>query len=101
MKKFEYKSWIEGFISPKNTNPRHIKVADMLLGNFLDCTKSAAYRFEQIEKMCQWGVYLIGEEDCKKILNLIINNIPNVVKDEHDVKYYQKNLRRYKKYYLE
>lgn len=95
-----YTSFIKNFNCPKNTKNRYIKIADMLLMNFMDSTLSAAKRFEEIEKMCRWGVYLIGADECKKIINLIINNIPNVINDEYDIKYYQKNLRRYKKYYL-
>lgn len=100
MDNFEYKSYIEGFKAPKNTNPRYIKIADILLMPFCDYSKSANDRFKVIEDMCRWGVYLVGEEECKKIVNLVINNIPNVIKDENDIKYYQRNLRRYKKYYL-
>lgn len=97
---YEYKSSITGFVCPKNTNPRHIETATILLINFSDYRMSSADRFAEIEKMCNWGKILIGEEECKKIINLIINNLSNVIKDENDIKYYQKNLRRYKKYYL-
>lgn len=97
---YEYKSGITGFVCPKNTNPRHIETATILLMNFSDYRMSSANRFEEIEKMCNWGKILIGKEECKKIINLIINNLSNVIKDENDIKYYQKNLRRYKKYYL-
>lgn len=75
---------------------------------FLSNNTSTSDRFDHLECIIKGAKYVVTDEYIRKIINIIINNVPNIVEtnifyrnDEYMVKYYRRNLRKMIKIFLQ